>query len=401
MLIACLLFLAGAAAVSAAAAGPALRRASAARAFADARQGLFAASSVSEDVAYRKIKGLAVDNAETLVVGSVTASASLTDVSGGKEISAESFGARFARASTMRLAEGTGVAVDFGVEGGAGGGSFDNSSSVCWYFFCTGPGAGSGSNVFCGDVISAGAGGLIEAVHATGTARAHTIRDSDIDGDAYYQTISGTTVGGTLYPGSTDQTPSSLPISNEQIEEWKADALAGGTHTTPCSYTISSNITLGPKKINCNMKISGSPTITLAGPLWVAGTLEIENSVVVRISGAMSGQSVAVVADDKITLQNTASFEGTGANSYILLISQRTSGEGIIAKNNSVGGALLLYAPESEISLENSMVVKEASAYRIRLKNSVEVVYETGLANLLFTAGPSGGYTLGSWKEVE
>ena len=147
------------------------------------------------------------------------------------------------------------------------------------------------------------------------------------------------------------------------------------------------------------MKISGNPTITLVGPLWIVGDLEIENSAVTRIDASLSGKSIAVIADGKITLQNTASFAGAGANSHILLISGKEGGEGIIAKN-SVTGALLLYAPESEISLENYIRIKEVSGYKIRLKNSAEVVYETGLASLLFTAGPSGGYTLGGWKEI-
>ena len=399
MLIACLLFLAGAAAVSAAAAGPALRRASAARAFADARQGLYAVSAAAEDVAYRHMRGFAVGASEAVTVGGIAASATVTDVSGGKEVVAKALGARFARASTLRLLEGEGAAFHYGAQAGAGGIVLENSSSIAGNVYANGPIDGAGGNLIKGDVVSAGPLGLVRDVHATSSVYAHAIQDAEIDGDAHYQTLTGTTISGALYPGSTDKETKDLPITDAQIESWKSDAAAGGTIASPCPYNIDDDTTLGPKKINCNMKISGSPTVTLMGPLWVAGDLEIENSAVVRIDASLSGKSIAVIADGKITLQNTASFAGAGANSHILLISGKESGDGIIAKN-SVTGALLLYAPESEISLEDSVHIKEVSGYKIRLKNSAEVAYETGLASLLFTAGPSGGYTLGGWKEI-
>ena len=75
--------------------------------------------------------------------------------------------------------------------------------------------------------------------------------------------------------------------------------------------------------------------------------------------------------------------------------------EQAIDVKNSVNGDLLVYAGHGEIRLQNSINVKEVSAYRIRLKNSAEVRYETGVASLIFTAGPTGGYTLDKWREVE
>ena len=399
MLLAALLFLTAAIALSAAAVGPVLRRAALSRAFADARQGLSAVNAVAEDSAYSKVKGLTVGGTETFAVGGVSATAEVVSVSDGVEIIAEGEGSNFSRAVKMVLNEGTGAAFHYCVHVGEGGLVLENSSSVSGNVFSNGPVVGMGSNIIGGEVISAGSVGLVENIHATSTVYAHTIRDADIDGDAHYTLLTGSTVDGTLFPGSPDQATSTFPISDAQIAVWKTEAAAGGTHTSPCPYTISSSVTIGPKKINCGLKISGSSTVTLAGPLWIAGTLEIENSAIVRVSPSLSGKSIAIIADDKITLQNSGSFEGAGARSYILLVSTRTSEEGILVKN-SVQGDVLLFAPTSEISLENSIEMKEASAYKLTLKNNAEVIYETGLANLLFTAGPSGGYTLGSWKEI-
>ena len=37
----------------------------------------------------------------------------------------------------------------------------------------------------------------------------------------------------------------------------------------------------------------------------------------------------------------------------------------------------------------------------IHLGNNADVIYESGLVNLLFTSGPGGGFTIGSWQEIE
>lgn len=416
MLLACLLFLAGSLALSAAAAGPALRRASAARAFLEARQGLLAVLSVSEDVAYRRMRGITVDAAETLMVGSVAATAETASVSGGLEVSASASGGSFSRASTLALVEGEGVAFRYGVQAGEGGIVLENSSSVAGNVFSNGPIVGAESNVLGGEAISAGSGGRITGVHATSSVWAHTILDSDIDGDAHYQSISGTTVDGTLYPGSTDQATSSLAISDTKIAEWKADAEAGGVISSPCPYKITDTATLGPKKIACDMEISGTGyTLTLGGPLWVAGNLAIKNSPTIKVAASLGAQSVALIADNptnrttssKISSDNSAVFEGSGnAKSSVLLLSQNRSAEEsgnetAIYFANSAQGALLAYAGHGEILLQNSVSLREASAYRIRLKNTAKVTYKTGIANLLFSAGPGGGYSLGSWKETE
>src|SRR3989344_2148337 len=108
--------------------------------------------------------------------------------------------------------------------------------------FSSGPIMGHNSNIVRGDVISAGPSGLADGIHATSSVYAHTISNSNIDKDAYYTTISGTNVGGVSYPGSPDQATSSLPISDAKIDEWKAEALAGGTYSSPCPYTISGTV---------------------------------------------------------------------------------------------------------------------------------------------------------------
>ncbi|KKT91018.1 MAG: hypothetical protein UW93_C0014G0001, partial [Parcubacteria group bacterium GW2011_GWC1_45_13] len=43
---------------------------------------------------------------------------------------------------------------------------------------------------------------------------------------------------------------------------------------------------------------------------------------------------------------------------------------------------------------------KEATAYGIILNNEAIITYESGLANVNFYSGPSGGWNIESWAEV-
>lgn len=393
---------------------PALREARAAENLASSRQSFFLAESLTEDVVYRLKSGVPVSPTEELSVGSDTASATITDVFGGKEVRVIGDRRDLIRMVTAKLVQGSGVAFHYGMQADKGGIRLENSASVRGNAYANGTVSGSNLNMIYGDVVSAGSTGLINGVHATGTAYAHTIQDSTIDRDAHYQTISNTTVGGTSYPGSADLATTSLPISDSMIAEWEATAEAGGTITSPCPYQVTTSVSIGPKKIACDFEISGSPTVTLAGALWVTGNITIKNSAKVRVDASLTGRSVPLIADNpqnqltssKILLQNSSVFSGAGDGSYIAIISQNRSAEVggseiAIDTKNSATGAILLYAGHGEILLQNSAKVREMSAWRIYTKNSAEVVYETGLASILFSSGPEGGYSVDFWRETK
>lgn len=90
----------------------------------------------------------------------------------------------------------------------------------------------------------------------------------------------------------------------------------------------------------------------------------------------------------------------------MLVISQNNSAENngeedAITILNTVSGDLLLYASHGKIYLNNSSDLREVTAYEILMRNKANVIYETGLANLLFDSGPAGGFSIISWQEVE
>jgi len=143
--------------------------------------------------------------------------------------------------------------------------------------------------------------------------------------------------------------------------------------------------------------------------------ITIKNGPTIKVAPSLGGKSVAIIADNtsnrstsgKISSDNTAVFQGSGTvGSYVLLLSQNNSAEtggSEIAINvaNSASGDLLIYAGHGEVLLQNNIKLKEVTAYKVHIKNSAQVTYETGLANLLFTSGPSGSWSIQSWKEAQ
>lgn len=315
------------------------------------------------------------------------------------------------RASARVTIDTSVVSFNYGIQAGNGGLSLENTSSIYGNVYASGPIIGAGGNLIRGDVVSTGASGLIYGVHATSSAYAHTIgssaKQTQIDRDVHYASVlTNTTVGGVAYPGSADLPAQPLPISDAQIEEWKTQAAAGDVIAGPCPYIIDSEtVTLGPAKIACDVQIQGTAVVTLLGPLWVEGTLEIENTTALRIDPSLAGASIAIVADNpsspaesgRIILQNSTTYTGAGEGSYVLLVSQNRSAESggstvAIDVKNSATGDLIVYAGHGEIVLQNSVGLAEVTAYKVSLKNSANVVYESGLPSTVFQSGPGASW---------
>lgn len=381
------------------------------------KQSFAYAEGLLEDISYRTMRGMNLSSEESLTyrTGTVVASSTIIDTSDERVASVRGDVHDNIRKLRGAFVEGDGVTFNYGVQSGEGGVVLENSSTITGNLFSNGTITGSG-NVIGGGVISAGPTGLVDNIHATGTVYAHTIKDSTIDKDAYYydNNITNTTVGGTMYPDSPDQPTSTLPISDEQIREWEQGAEDGGTITS-CPYEINSDTTIGPVKIACDFTISGNTTVTIAGAVWVAGDITVNNQATMRIDSSYDSKSVPVIAHDRsatstkgrIVTKNNTTFEGSGEDgSYLLFVSQNNSAEtggstSAIHLQDKAEGKLLLYAGHGEIRLENNISLKEVTGYNIHLRNSAEVIYESGLANLLFSTGPSGGFSINGWREAE
>ncbi|HEY4510135.1 MAG TPA: pilus assembly PilX N-terminal domain-containing protein [Candidatus Paceibacterota bacterium] len=263
-----------------------------------------------------------------------------------------------------------------------------------------------------------------------GNVKANTIINSRICGDAYYQsslTIDASsksfldsptnpTCGGnpltpgTGYPNQPDPPVSPMPISDAVIAQWKGDAQAGGTIAG--EYNVTSNVSLGPKEITGNLNVnSNNKILTVTGTLYVHGNIAIDNGSTIKCDPAYGTFSCIVITDGWIHIANNGIFSGSGQpSSYIMFLTTLPGCNGSGAScthhgaamdlHNNASGAIF-YATDSMVYLHNGVNVSEVTAYKLNLQQNAVVTYESGLVNAEFSAGPSAGWTVESWKEIE
>ncbi len=413
---------------------PVYREVKNANEFVGSRESYYLSEGLNEDLVYRIKNGKAVSTSHTLSLNGYSATGIISTISGGKEIVTTGNRLNSLRRIRTSLSDNSvGVAFHYGVQVGEGGLEMNNTASIRGNVFSNGPITADDKNVVQGDVISSGPNGSINEITATSSAYAHTIANSNICGNAYYQSIDSSSLTflnaptsskcgtpltpGTAFPGSANQATSPMPISDAQITDWENAAAAGGVINSPCPYKITTDsVTLGPVKINCDLIIEKkNGTLNLTGPVWVSGNISAEDEAEIRIDASMGRFSVPLIADkisdrtnsSLIDMKNKSTFTGSGAaGSYVLMISMNRSAKDggnvkAIETKNDASGKVVVYAPYGFIVVNKHATIKEVTGYKVQIKNDAQIIYETGIANLLFSAGPSGGYDIESWKEVE
>ncbi|MDQ3015018.1 MAG: hypothetical protein M3Q73_04080, partial [bacterium] len=198
-----------------------------------------------------------------------------------------------------------------------------------------------------------------------------------------------------------------MPISDGNIAQWKTEAELGGTYSGNRTI-VSASANLGPQKITGNLLLDNNAQVTLNGTLWVQGNLTLENGSKIQLNSGFGTNSGSIIVDGNIIIGNNSTFSGSGTTgSYIMVLTTSDcplgptcSGANAIDVSNNAG-AVVLNAQRGYIHFSNNAGAKEATAYRIVLDNNAYITYDSGLANVNFSSGPSGGWNVISWKEVE
>lgn len=349
----------------------------------NANASYFLAEAGVEDAFYRLQNAKNISAQEIITINGITATTDIMQAGSTRTVIAAGDASLSARKIKGVFEEMPGAGgFSYGVQIGAGGLVMENNSVITGNVYSNGNITGNGNPVITGDAIAAG-----------------TISSPD-------PVVTGTrTQGAPIIP---------MPISDDAIEAWKIAAEAGGIISSPCPYLPADGSTLGPKKITCDVTIQNDNVVTLTGPVWITGTLTVKNNAIVRLNTAYGANSEAIVTDNpankttssKIIVQDNAQVLGSGTSgSYVLLISQNNSAElggteiAIEPKNNST--APVYYAPHGLVLLQNNVTLKEVTAYKIEMKNNAVLTYESGLTNPAFTSGPTGGFIITSWNEIE
>ncbi len=398
------------------------------------RVSYYVAESGIEDAVYRIKNNLTFAN-NTINLDGKTGSVTITtDYATGRGVilSLASTSNYFKRAQTdITLA--TNVAFYYGIQAGNGGFTLANSSSITGNVYSDGSVVGSGNYVY-GNVVSAGATGLVYGIHSTSSVYAHTIGGSaatTIDRNAYYQTTTGTvTVSGTRYASSTDQATTSLPIPDWLITQWENLAASGTVYTTTWCNTVgtyssknnacqltAANVSVGTGTIPFDLEVKGSgnngTTLTVSGPLWIKGTATVDVNAVIRMASSLGNKNVAIIADNpsnstssgEIIVANGSTFYGSGTTgSYVFMISQnndaQNGGSNAAISMGQGSSALVAYASHGLVTLNQTTQVASITGYQIALSQSANVVYDTGLSSVLFASGSGGNFSIVDWGEI-
>lgn len=402
---------------------PVVREYVTARNFEKSKGAYYLSEASHEDALYRIKYGKQIGAEEVLTLNGNTATTTITNVSGAEKI-ISSIGDIIKNTRRVKsiLTTSSGESFSYGVQAGEGGVLLQNSSTITGSLFSAGPVVGS-NNLISGTIIAGGTTGLngtVSGIQNQGGSSmyAGSITNSTISGYAYCNTISSSSTS--TCKTLTAQIAQPFPITATDIANFEAAALVGEeVICTGGKYDISSNTTIGPKKIPCDFVITGTgsgggPVITLGGPLWVTGNITVKNHVTIRVDPSLVGQSIMLIADNlsNHTTSSKVKIEGEGlyftgapgGNSWIMLISENTgASQGndneAIELEQGVQGDILLYARLGDIKLKNNASVKEVTGYKITLQNSANVIYSSGLQNALFTSGPGGSWTIQDWKE--
>ncbi len=237
--------------------------------------------------------------------------------------------------------------------------------------------------------------GITVGTGTTGNAYSHTVNNSTIRGTNYCQTGSGNNKA--CNTTLADPVEISMPISDQNIQDWKDAGAAGGTYSG--TYTISgSTVTLGPKKITGDLVVDDNGTLIVSGTLWVQGSLDVNNNGLIKLVSGYGSSEGVIIVDGTVDASNNANFQGSGTSgSYIMVLSTSSSASAIKLGNNV--GAVILYAANGTIDINNNGAAKSLNGYQIKLGNNVTITYDSGLANANFSSGPGGSWSATSWRE--
>ena len=321
------------------------------------------------------------------------------------------------------------ISFHYGVQVGEGGLVMGNNSSIIGNLYSNGSVTGSGT--ITGDIVVVTE---VNGLSIEGNAHAHEIRDCDIDGNAYaktiedseiigeahYETFINSTAGSEFADNPDDPLVAGLPISDSNIDGWKADAVNyGNLDASLCD--ISTDVTINGGVLDCDFNPDAGIIITLKGTMWVKGNITFGNNTILVLDSDYGDNSGIIIADNfgneltsgKILVENNVIICGSqGLNvaeddcdvpneTYILILSTHSGlGTNAIEVRNNASGAIF-YAHNGTAHINNNADLKEVTAYKLSLENLATVTYESGLADASFTSGPGGGWLISNWNEIQ
>lgn len=228
-----------------------------------------------------------------------------------------------------------------------------------------------------------------------GNANAHTVTNSNITGSLYCQNGSGNNKS--CDTSQALPSPLGFPYSTANLNQWRDMGSAGQTVNGLSLWGNLATTTSGPLKVNGSVNLSGDSILTLSGPMYVTGNITLSNDSKIQLSNSYGvGDSEIIVVDGDYITSNNASTTGSGASgSYVVVATEN----GDMTLSNR-GGSVVFISLNGTVSFSNWASAKAVTAYRMTMANFATLNYESGLADINFTGGPSGAWNVESWQEI-
>lgn len=255
---------------------------------------------------------------------------------------------------------------------------------------------GGGTSMIGGNTYTTG---VYVGTGVSDSASAHTVMGATVSGPLYCQTSSYTNKA--CNTSQADPAPESMPISDGNISDWQAEAVAGGT--TSGNYTVGyAGGTIGPRKITGNVLVNGGGTLTVSGTLWIEGSLTVTGGGKLKLASSYGTGSGVIVVDGVVVVDGGASFAGsgqTGSYPFVITTSACPAAAGCSGANaisvSGGAGTVVLAAQNGTASISGGGALKSITAKQIVMSGGATLTYDSGLANMNFSSGPGG-----SWQFV-
>ena len=254
-------------------------------------QSYYVAEAGLEDVLLRINNNMNWSTNYDLVVGDNTASIEVSDIIGGVRtmISVGNASDRIRKLQITYAISTQEISFYYGAQIGEGGMVMDNNTWVRGNVFSNGTvsskvtGAGSIEE----SIIVAGNGNKIIGLNVGKDAKAFTCEDSVIGGSLTYVSAGGAvqncTAGNLINEQPNEILPTDLPISQNQIDEWKQDAENGGVIIGDYIIPINETRDLGPQKIEGSLILNNGSILNMTGTVWVTESITINNGSVIKL----------------------------------------------------------------------------------------------------------------------
>lgn len=349
-----------------------------------------------EDALYRIMAGRQIGASETLGAGRATTTMTMTTTAAGATRIIRSAGRRDSLQQNVEAAlttTTTGVAFNFGAQVGDGGLTMNNGAKINGNVYATGD--INGGTVTGTATVANSAGGVTTK-----------IANATIGVAGHANLFVNDTIGGSACPNPNcvveNPARQDMPITDQMIQRWKDQAAcSSGCTLITGNHNVSGLENLGPAKITGNLTFSNGARLTVTGTIWVAGDIDFANNCAVSLASGYGSKGGIIVADGTVSVANGCTFSGSGsAGSLIMLLDDKNAPASRVIDVSNNSAAVIYYARNGRVHFNNNAAAKEATAYGLDLDNNVTITYDSGLASIYFSSGPSGGYRMQYWKQV-